>query len=125
MSAALREYLSKRTDSPHENEGILYRAFLDHAPLDRKDDFLEIYRTLHGGPYAYPEIPASDDQGNEANDATPVVVGHVVEGELDYMFDFDYFSFEVQEGQSYRMSVAHETLRATSLGLYQPDGVRA
>ena len=125
MSAALREYLSERTDSPHENEGVLYRVFLDHAPLDRKDDFLEIYRTLHGGPYAYPENPALDDHGNEANDATPIVVGVVVEGELDYMFDFDYFSFKVQEGQSYRMSVAHETLRATSLGLYQPDGVRS
>ena len=123
MSAALREYLSERTDSPSENEGMLYRAFLDHAPSDRKGAFQEIYRTLHGGPYAYPENPALDDHGNDANNATPIVVGEVVEGELDYMFDFDYFSFEAQEGQRYRMNVAHGTLRATSLGLYEPDGM--
>ena len=92
MSAALKVYLLERADSSDEEE-ILYRVFLDHAPLGRKDDFQEIYRTLHGGPYAYPEIPASDDHGNEANDATPVVVGQMVEGELNYMFDFDYFSF--------------------------------
>ena len=125
MSAALREYLLERADSSQENEGILYRAFLNHAPLDRKSTFQEIYRTLHGGPYVYPENPASDDHGNQANDATPIIVGEVVEGELDYMFDFDYFRFEAQEGRRYRMSVTHGTLRATSLDLHGPYGVRS
>ncbi len=125
MSAALREYLLERSDSSDENEEILYRALLDHAPSDRKDAFQEIYRALHGGPYVFPEPPASDDHGNEANDATPIAVSEVADGELDYMFDFDYFSFKAQLGQRYRIIVKHRALRATSLGLYEPNGVRA
>ena len=34
-------------------------------------------------------------------------------------------TFEAQEGQRNRMNVVHGTLRATSLGLYEPDGVWA
>ena len=128
MSSALGEYLlergnSQRDNSQREIEGMIYRAFLKHTPLGRKEDFRKIYRTLHGGDHAYPKNPMSDDHGDTAKDATPVTVGEVVQGTLDYMFDFDYFRFQAKRGQKYRMSVTHETLRATSLGLYGPDGV--
>ena len=118
MSSALREYFLGLNDGQHDMEQAIYRAFLKHTPLDRKEDFREIYRTLHGGPYAYPESPTTDDHGNEAHDATPIVVGEAVEGELDYMFDFDYFRFIAEQGRKYQMNVAHEALGATSVGIY-------
>ena len=125
MSSALREYFLTLDNNRHDLEQAIYQAFLKHTPSDRKEDFQEIYRILHGGPYAYPAVPTSDDHGDEQEDATPVIVGEVVEGELDYMFDFDYFRFQAREGQKYRMSVTHGALRATSLGLHSPDGVHA
>ena len=47
----------------------------------------------------------------------------MVEGKLDYMFDFDYFRFETTEGQKYQIGVKHETLRPTSIALFGPDGM--
>ena len=122
-SSALRQYFLERSASPQEHEETIYRSFLGHAPMSAKENFKELYRTLHGGHFAFPDIPASDDHGNEARDATPVIVGEAVEGELDYMFDFDYFRFQAQAGQRYRMSVTHAKVRATSLGLYRPDRI--
>ena len=125
MSSALREHFLGLDNNRHDFEQAIYRALLTHTPSDRKEDFQEIYRILHGGPYAYPDPPTSDDHGDEPEDATPVIVGDVVQGTLDYMFDFDYFRFEAREGQKYRMSVTHGALRATSLGLHSPDGAQA
>ena len=48
--------------------------------------------------------------------------GESIGGSLDYMFDFDYFRFRAQEGKKYRVNVDHDTLRASSVGLYAPDG---
>ena len=124
MSSALRELLpSVLAKELQDVEKAIYVAFLKHAPADRKDDFRDLYRTLHSGPYAYPDTNTSDDHGDGAAAATPIDVGEVVRGELDYVFDFDYFRFHAQEGQRYRMNVNHGTLRASSVGLYAPDGV--
>ena len=101
---------------------MMYRALLEHAPLERKGDLQDIYRTVHGGYSAFPEVPTPDDHGGTAEDATPIILGETVQGNLDYFFDFDYFRFQAEEGQKYRLSVTHETLHATSLGLFNPFG---
>ena len=118
MSSALREHFLALDNNRHDLEQAIYRAFLKHAPSDRKEDFQEIYRTLHGGPYAYPDPPATDDHGDGQEDATPVILGDVVQGTLDYMFDFDYFQFSAEQGRKYQINVTHETLGTTSIGLY-------
>ena len=104
-------------------EKRIYEVLLKHAPVDRQEDFRDLYRELHGGAAAFPDTDLSDDHGDEAIAATDVGVRQVVHGTLDYMFDFDYFRFRAQEGQRYRVNVNHETLRATSVGLYAPDGL--
>ena len=124
MSSALREHFLALDNNRHDFEQAIYRAFLKHAPPDRKEDFQEIYRTLHGGPYAYPDPPTSDDHGDGQEDATPVILGDVVQGTLDYMFDFDYFRFTAEQGRKYQMNVTHETLGTNSIGLYASDSHR-
>ena len=124
MSAAMRE-LHLRTEEYEGwsiSEEQIYDAFLEHAPSDRKEAFRDLYRRLHGGPYAYPDDSFSDDHGDETEDASVIEVGEVVEGALDYRFDFDHFRFHAQEGQKYRMNVNHESLHFASIALYSADG---
>ena len=125
MSAAIRElYLSykeyERTESSGQGrratEEAVYDAFLKHTPDDRKEAFRELYRRLHGGPYAYPDT--TDDHGDIAGYATAVIVGETIQGTLDYLLDFDFFRFQTKKGQKYRITVAHETLPVSGLGLY-------
>ena len=104
-------------------EERIYEVFLKHVPVDRREEFRELYQELHGGAASFADAEFSDDHGDEAAVATDVGVGQVVRGRLDYMFDFDYFRFRADEGQKYRMNVAHETLRPTSVGLYAPNGL--
>ena len=125
--AALRE-LSPYRDrgwksrlSPTEEE--VYDAFLKHAPPDRKEAFRGLYRRLHGGAHAFPEAEFSDEHGDDATSALVIEVGEVVEGKLDYQFDFDYFRFKAEGGVKYRFHVEHESLRRTSVALYAPNGV--
>ena len=128
MRATLRElYLlnleqeTRLAGAPDEEERV-YLTFLKHTPPDRKEAFRELYRRLHGGQFAFPEIDFSDDHGDEASAASEVQVGDVVEGTLDYMWDFDYYRFQAQEGQVYWVNVNHDTLRSSSVSLYGSDG---
>ena len=105
-----------------ERENLVFDTFLKHIPTERTEEFLNLYRRLHGGPYEEPGVDLSDDHGDEATVATDIAVGEVTEGSLDYHFDFDYFKFRAEEGQRYLISVNHETLRSSSLLLYGPDG---
>ena len=122
MSSALRDFLLERSEGRDDVEEMMYRALLEHASLERKDAFQNMYREVHGGSYAFPEIPTSDDHGDTATDATPIILGEPVQGTLDYFFDFDYFRFRAEEGRKYRMSVTHGTLAEISLGLFRPSG---
>ena len=126
LSSALGEIVSSVDidASDEDKERNIYDAFMKHTPVSLQEDFKKLYRTLHGGPYAYDEPPATDDHGNAAGDATQVEVGEAVNGSLDYMFDFDYFRFEAWEGRKYRFSVVHEALGASSVGLFGPGGER-
>ena len=129
MSAALNElYVSSgghvpalRFSTPPSEEDI-YETFLKHAP-DQQERVRELFRSLHGGDFAFPEIDFADEEADEAEDARLIAIGEVVTGSLDYIFDFDYFQFQAEEGQTYLISVEHETLGHTSITLYAPDGV--
>ena len=122
MSALGELHLSELGREPDTVEARIYEVFMKHAPVDRKEDFRDLYRELHGGAAAFDEPDLSDDHGDEAIAATRVEVRQDVHGRLDYMFDFDYFRFRAHEGQKYRMEVEHDALRTTSIGLYAPDG---
>ena len=60
MSAAVRElYLQYRESEGRvwTTEEDIYRAFLNHAPADKKDAFRDVYLRLHGGRYEF-DAPA-------------------------------------------------------------------
>ncbi|MDE2778236.1 MAG: hypothetical protein OXI91_00965 [Chloroflexota bacterium] len=111
--------LGPRGEITEEN---IFRIILEHAPSNAEDDVRKIYRTLHGGTRPFPDTRTEDDHGDSAGQATSVAVGKPVTGQLDYEFDFDYFRFQAEEGQKYRISVHHDGLRPSSLGLYAADG---
>ena len=131
LSSALRElHLAElgrkqgfQTGRPdNEVEEDVYQVFLKHTPSDKKDEFRDLYRRLHGGTFAFDEAAFDDDHGDEPESATKIPIGESVNGTLDYMLDFDYFRFQAEEGRRYRMTLTHDSLRSTSIALFAPDG---
>ena len=128
LAAALADlYLSKLgyehpTGDPRVEEGV-YNILMKHTPADKQGAFRDVYRRLHGGPFAFPDTDFSDEYGDEPEAASTIAVGEVVEGALDYMFDFDYFRFQAEEGVKYRIDVSHRSLGMSSATLYGPDGL--
>ena len=52
FSSAMGELYERYLDYQfHPTEEQVYRVFLKHTPADRKAEFLEVYRRLHGGPF--------------------------------------------------------------------------
>ena len=124
MSAAVSElYLQSRDSGRPATEEVIYNTFMKHAPTDdKKEELRGLYQTLHGGAFTFDDVDFDDDHGDEAATASEIVVGESVEGTLDYMFDFDYFTFQAEEDQKYSITVNHESLGASSVTLYDPDG---
>ena len=111
-----------RFSTPPSEEEI-FEAFMKHAPAQRRGEVRELFQTLHGGDFAFPEIHKDDAEADAPPDAMLIEVGETVEGSLDYIFDFDYFGFQAVEGQRYRISVEHKDLGHTSITLYGPNGL--
>ena len=63
-----------------------------------------------------------DDHGNSEWNATAIRVGADARGELDYYGDIDYFRFQAERGQSYRIDVALGTLDDSIVNLFDSDG---
>ncbi len=59
-----------------------------------------------------------DDHGDDQASATRIAVSETVEGTIDDLFDYDYFVFQAEEGQTYRIDVALGTLTDSAAGLY-------
>ena len=130
MSTALRElylaneeYFRNPERGQIPDEEAIYDTFLKHTPSDRREALIDVYRRLHGGAFAFDDVPFVDDYGDEPSDASEIATGGAIEGTLDYMFDFDYFKFQAEEDQKYRIAVNHESLGSSSITLYDPDGL--
>ena len=65
---------------------------------------------------------ATDDHGNDIDDATAIRVGAGVRGAMDYDGDIDFFRFQAEQGQSYQIDVALGTLDDSIVELYDADG---
>ena len=124
MASALRELYTPDESPTVADEEAVYQVLLRHTATDRKDRFRDLYTRLHGGPYADPDIDRSDDHGDASEFATKIDVGGVVEGVLDYGFDFDYFRFFAEENQKYKFDVNHETLPASGVMVFSGSGER-
>ena len=64
----------------------------------------------------------TDDHGSHFDTATAVTVGESVQGAVDYDGDWDWFTFEAQEGQTYEIDIALGTLPDSWMGLFAADG---
>ena len=62
-----------------------------------------------------------DDHGNSEGDATAIRVGTDVRGAVDYDDDIDFFRFQAERGQTYRIDVALGTLDDSIVELYDTD----
>ena len=50
-----------RNDDPRPTEEEIYGTFLKHTPPGFEDEFRDLYRRLHGGPFAFPETEVSNE----------------------------------------------------------------
>ena len=64
---------------------------------------------------------ATDDHGNDIDDAAAIRVGADVRGAVDYDGDIDFFRFQAERGQSYQIDVALGTLDDSIVELYDVD----
>ena len=124
------------------DDSIVYLYDGDGSSLDTNDDYGdtlasrlywnapssgERYVTVEGygiGTYTLTVSHSTivDDHGDDIDDATAIRVGADVRGALDYDGDIDYFSFQAEQGQSYRIDVAQGTLYDPKLDLFDSDG---
>ncbi|MCY4625596.1 MAG: hypothetical protein OXC99_11440, partial [Chloroflexi bacterium] len=52
FSSAMQEFYERYLDFQHHpTDEQVYRIFLKHTPADREEAFLDVYRSLHGGPF--------------------------------------------------------------------------
>ena len=118
MGAALKDlYLSALDSRPTEEE--IYDSFSRHAPAGSLGALNAAYSRLHGFT-DFKDIP--DDHGDSISTATELTFDEGIPGTLDYRFDRDLFKFRAREGQQYRISVTHGTLRPSSLWVYDSHG---
>ena len=64
-----------------------------------------------------------DDHSGTLEGATAVAVGETAAGDIQYPTDADYFVFEADRGQNYRIDVILGTLPESAANLRNPDGV--
>ena len=128
LTAALQElYLLSVEERASGNIGYLtteelvFDTFMKHADVESEEGLRLLYQRLHGGSFVFPHTEFDDDHGDVPEAATVVTVGEVQNGQLDYMFDFDYFLFQSDAGQKYEINVEHETLPASSVTLLAAD----
>ena len=129
MSAALKELHIPawgyfQTAEPREelstSEEETFDTFLRHAQPEREEEVRDVYRRLHGGVFTIADVDLEDDHSDRHVNATKIDLGQVVEGVLDYPSDFDFFRFQPERGQKYRLKVNHETLGISAITLYSP-----
>ena len=92
------------------------------APASR--DYYLVVKGFGAGSYtltvAYSD--ATDDHGNDLDNATAAAVGVDVEGVVDYEGDSDYFRFTAEGGQLYQIDVSLGSLRNSYLELRDSAG---
>ncbi|MDE0369554.1 MAG: PPC domain-containing protein [bacterium] len=80
---------------------------------------LELWECVPDLSWSEPGGPTWDQVIEEA---TPLGIGVVFQGEIDYGGDRDYFAFEAEEGELYDLDVTLGTLEDSVLELYDSDG---
>ncbi len=85
--------------------------------------FISVHGLLEEGTYTLTvtEIDSSlvvIEHGDDFASASPIEVGEMVKGSIEDWPDYDYFVFQAEEGQGYRITLRQETLTDSQLTLY-------
>ena len=64
----------------------------------------------------------TDDHGDSPSDATPILDGSTVDGNIHISRDVDYFSFQAERGVRYTMATKLISSYDTAMTLYDSDG---
>ncbi|MDE0137539.1 MAG: PPC domain-containing protein [bacterium] len=87
------------------------------------DDSMYLFELLECVPDLSWSEPGDLPWGQVIEEATPLGIGVVFQGELDDEGDSDYFIFEAEEGEFYQLDVTLGTLEDSVLDLYDADGI--
>ena len=67
-------------------------------------------------------VAGEDDYGDESSGAFPMAAGEAVKGTIDSGADVDYFRFNADAGNGYRVEVENQTLAYSRIAMYGPNG---
>ena len=99
----------------------IYQAMYRHTAPERIQEFVDVYRRLHGGPLAVSvESNTPDDHGDGPSEAASIVLSQVVGGAMDHALDADYFEFEAEAGRKYNITLAYSAESALRVTLHLP-----
>ena len=86
--------------------------------------FVKVWRNGAMGPYTLTvvETDPADDHANSADKATPISVGESAEGIVDYNGDLDYFRFNAEADETYKVELRHEQEGTPLIVLYDLEG---
>ena len=73
-------------------------------------------------PAARTVLSSPDDHGDSTSDATPILDGSTVDGNIHISDDVDYFSFQAERGVRYTMATKLVSSYDTAIALYDSDG---
>lgn len=97
----------------------IHLIFLNHIPPGKTEEYRDLFRRLHGGPW--PDVNVADDHGDDIAAASSVKIGAVVRGVLAHEFDTDYFRFQAEGAQDYQITINHESMEDIRLRLYAQE----
>ena len=86
----------------------IFVAFERHVLPDQQGIFLELFRTLHGGPLTDDYAGSEDLQPDDPTSAVMLETDTILEGSLDHPFDIDFFSISLDAGQTVSPIFEHE-----------------
>lgn len=78
------------------------------------------------GNYTLKVVPISaidDDHNDNTANASQLAVGETIAGALEYQYDLDFFKFDGEKGQGYKVYIDYESVRFLDLILYSSDSL--
>ena len=90
--------------------------------LTGNSEFAQFDSSPVWSPASVTALSFTDDHGDSISDATPVLDGSTVDGNIHISSDVDYFSFQTERGVRYIMATNLVSSSDTAMILYDSDG---
>ena len=90
--------------------------------LTGNSEFAQFDSSPVWSPAAGTALSFTDDHGDSPSDATPILDGSTVDGNIHISSDVDYFSFQAERGVRYTMATNLVSSSDTAMILYDSDG---